>query len=147
MLRRLFTLLSALSLLLCVATAVLWVRSYWVCDSVGWLQRHDRFELAHAGLLSEAGALEIDTVALRLPVGFQDVPAEWKSQNTDWRSEPADPSPLWRENLLPRSHVESGLAHGAIPVEWRSIRIPYWLVGVILFSLLNEPNVMYPFVS
>ena len=34
MARRLFTLLSALSLLLCVATAVLWVRSYWRVD--GW---------------------------------------------------------------------------------------------------------------
>jgi rRNA maturation protein Nop10 len=32
MLRRLFTVLSALSLLLCVAVAVLWVRSYWVED-------------------------------------------------------------------------------------------------------------------
>ena len=36
MLRRLFTLLSALSLLLCVAAVVLWVRSYWLCDFVGW---------------------------------------------------------------------------------------------------------------
>jgi hypothetical protein len=33
MARRLFTLLSALSLLLCVATAALWVRSYFVSDS------------------------------------------------------------------------------------------------------------------
>src|SRR4051812_5397499 len=32
MLRRLFTILSALSLLLCVATAALWVRSYWIAD-------------------------------------------------------------------------------------------------------------------
>ena len=32
MLRRLTTLLSALSLLLCVATAVVWVRSYWRMD-------------------------------------------------------------------------------------------------------------------
>jgi hypothetical protein len=32
MLRRLFTVLSALSLLLCVAAAVLWVRSYWMSD-------------------------------------------------------------------------------------------------------------------
>ena len=34
MLRRLFTLLSALSLLLCVASAVLWVRTYYVADQV-----------------------------------------------------------------------------------------------------------------
>jgi len=33
MLRRVFTLLSALSLLLCVASAALWVRSYWIGDS------------------------------------------------------------------------------------------------------------------
>ena len=32
MLRRLFTVLSALSLLLCVAVVVLWVRSYWRWD-------------------------------------------------------------------------------------------------------------------
>jgi hypothetical protein len=33
MIRRLFTVASALSLLLCVTAAVLWVRSYWVEDS------------------------------------------------------------------------------------------------------------------
>ncbi len=32
--RRLFNILSAMSLLLCVALMVLWVRSYWVCDAV-----------------------------------------------------------------------------------------------------------------
>jgi hypothetical protein len=35
MLRRLFTLTSALSLLLCAAAVVLWARSYWVLDAVG----------------------------------------------------------------------------------------------------------------
>ena len=34
MLRRLFTALSALSVLLCVAVCVLWVRSYWVGEAV-----------------------------------------------------------------------------------------------------------------
>ena len=38
MLRRLFTVLSALSLLLCVAVIVLWVRSYWRWDHVS---RHE----------------------------------------------------------------------------------------------------------
>jgi hypothetical protein len=36
--RRLFTIVSALSLLLCVVTVVFWVRSYWSCDIV---QRQD----------------------------------------------------------------------------------------------------------
>lgn len=36
MIRRMFTLVTALSLLICVSTAVLWVRSYWVSDSVGF---------------------------------------------------------------------------------------------------------------
>ena len=34
--RRLFTALSVLSLLLCVATLALWVRSYRIGDAVGW---------------------------------------------------------------------------------------------------------------
>jgi hypothetical protein len=34
--RRLLNLLTALSLLLCVAACVLWVRSYWHCDSIAW---------------------------------------------------------------------------------------------------------------
>ena len=33
--RRLFTLASALSFVLCTATLVLWVRSYLACDEVG----------------------------------------------------------------------------------------------------------------
>jgi hypothetical protein len=33
MTRRPFTLLSAVSLLLCVATCVLWIRSYWVGEA------------------------------------------------------------------------------------------------------------------
>jgi hypothetical protein len=47
MLRRLFTLASALSLLLCVATAALWVRSYRVADGASW-QEHGRNYSFHA---------------------------------------------------------------------------------------------------
>jgi hypothetical protein len=36
MLRRLFRFLSALSLLLCAAVVLLWVRSYWVADGCSW---------------------------------------------------------------------------------------------------------------
>lgn len=38
--RRLFALLSALSLLLCIATAVLWARSYSTSDSLVWIAPH-----------------------------------------------------------------------------------------------------------
>jgi hypothetical protein len=38
MTRRLLNLLTALSLLLCVAVVALWVRSYWRSDSVGWCE-------------------------------------------------------------------------------------------------------------
>ena len=34
--RKLFTLLSALSLLLCLTAAALWVRSYWTGDGFTW---------------------------------------------------------------------------------------------------------------
>jgi hypothetical protein len=57
--RRLFTLASAVSLLLCVATAVLWVRSYFYCDEVEWFHG---YQLLGAG--SNLGKLSIlwDTV-------------------------------------------------------------------------------------
>jgi hypothetical protein len=45
MLRRLFTLLSALSLLLCAAAVVLWVRSYRLADGVPVLMRGDGWRL------------------------------------------------------------------------------------------------------
>ena len=34
--RHLFTIISALSLLLCAAVCVVWVRSYWCADSIKW---------------------------------------------------------------------------------------------------------------
>ena len=108
-------------------------------DSVAWLQRHDRFELAHAALFSEAGALEIDTVAIKFPGGLPDDPAERMGDifQTGWGSEPAEGNERWRENLLPRSEVNSGSlkGHGVIPAEWRSLRIPYWLVGLTTLIL------------
>jgi hypothetical protein len=55
MIRRLFTLLSALSLVICVATCVLWVRGHFVEDSLAW-RRSD----AHSLLRSSPGHLILD---------------------------------------------------------------------------------------
>src|SRR6185437_10809763 len=38
--RHLFSILCALSLVLCVATCVMWVRSYYVQDTFGWYINH-----------------------------------------------------------------------------------------------------------
>src|SRR5215213_641189 len=49
MVRRLFTLLSALSLLLFVAAVVLWVRSYRATDAVEFQRRDGRWQVASHG--------------------------------------------------------------------------------------------------
>ena len=38
--RKLLSIAAAFSLLLCTATLALWVRSYWICDSLEWVSRH-----------------------------------------------------------------------------------------------------------
>jgi hypothetical protein len=48
MIRRLFTTVSALSLLMLVAIAALWVRCYWIRDTFEWLrQRNHNYTLVH----------------------------------------------------------------------------------------------------
>ena len=44
MIRRLFTIFSAFSLLLCLAATALWVRSYWHTDAIG-IQRWHQYVL------------------------------------------------------------------------------------------------------
>jgi hypothetical protein len=72
MTRRLFTILSALSLLLCVAVCVLWVRSYWVGDdfvvrnpiddgAISW-QRVTDIRLGRGGIQVERVKLRVYTV-------------------------------------------------------------------------------------
>ncbi|HEX8914100.1 MAG TPA: hypothetical protein VF796_17255 [Humisphaera sp.] len=61
MLRRLFTLLSAASLLLCVGTCALWVRSYWLIDSLSQTYTDGRGGFLGWGTLSShAGTIELD---------------------------------------------------------------------------------------
>jgi hypothetical protein len=67
MLRRLFTVLSALSLLLCAATVALWVRSYRVKQVAEFQRRDGRWEVAsHAGRIrldnSPQRRMELDQV-------------------------------------------------------------------------------------
>jgi hypothetical protein len=69
--RRLFTLLSAFSLLLCLATAVLWARSYWAHDLVQhfrhtfnnltWVQESYQYDSSNGGLSLNWGYSEFAT--------------------------------------------------------------------------------------
>jgi hypothetical protein len=79
--RRLFTVLSALSLVLCAATVVLWVRSYWRSDFVGW-SGPSRV----AGSLSVQGMIRVDHATY---------PAPWQG---------------WRMQSSPRSDLPGGLS-------------------------------------
>jgi hypothetical protein len=73
MIRRLFTILSVLSLLVCVATCVLWVRSYWVQDC-GWAA-----EPGPAAAAVSCGGGTLTVV----------VAGRWPSAAARWRWEPA----------------------------------------------------------
>ena len=72
MIRRLFTILSILSLLLCVAMAGMWVRSYWIMEDIGWERP--------AAVIAVAGSrgqvlfyrdIETPPGAAARPLGFQ----------------------------------------------------------------------------
>jgi len=57
LIRRLLNLLTALSLLLCVAACVLWVRSYFGHEAVGWFYRHTH-AVRHGGYREEKRVVE-----------------------------------------------------------------------------------------
>jgi hypothetical protein len=90
MLRRLFTVLSALSLLLCVATAVLWVRSYQVGDSV-FLSGGERIVIVS----SASGRLSI---SLYTVPGRKARRATWDTRRAsrDFRARDLHPLPFFR---------------------------------------------------
>jgi hypothetical protein len=74
--RHLFTLCSALSLLLCVAVCVLWVRSYRVQDFLWWEDC-----TAHGGGASTIQSLDVQSSCGVLFVGPHH--AEWRFQDHD----------------------------------------------------------------
>lgn len=80
---RLITILSALALLLCVAMAVLWVRSYWV--QILWSYRGESGETYF--VRSNDGCLEVmaTTGITALPwTGFHEFPADDSSNGFRW---------------------------------------------------------------
>jgi hypothetical protein len=72
--RRLFTVCSAVSLLLCVATVVLWVRSYWVGEAM--YREGPSYRLA---VLSSKG--QCSAFRTTYPASAANGPARWRYSN------------------------------------------------------------------
>jgi hypothetical protein len=92
MIRRLLTIAAALSLSLCVATIVLWVRSYVAADSIRWnlpphggvsfLSSTGRFTLAmYAGVEGMVGGFQHLSQS---PFDFDDQTARWFLSYHNW---------------------------------------------------------------
>ena len=93
--RRLLNLLTALSLLMFVAVCVLWVRSYWVSQFVGWSDA-SRF----VGVLSMGGLVRLEHATY---------PAESRGWSRVFYPTPGGPG-LWGEARARDHHGGSGRA-------------------------------------
>jgi hypothetical protein len=128
--RRLFTILSALSLLLFVAVVVLWVRSYWYY---------------------EGGPVVLVATSFRLESGSGTLVTCWRVDdnprsvpNGRWKVVPMSKMPGGKFGLPPQSSGALGFRYWAYdlpiegwakPMEGRQLFVPYW-AAVLLFALL-----------
>lgn len=118
--RRTFTILSALSLALCMTTAGLWVRSYWVADN---LQSYSNLRLVGAG--SVQGRLTFGMLRFRkTPVGTV----------ARWLPLPLGPGvfvyvPGWKYFGFGVRDASYGLGHST------TVFIPHWFVLVMSIAL------------
>jgi hypothetical protein len=144
MIRRLFTILSGLSLLLCMATVVLWVRSYERLELLGALGRHHWH-----GLATERGSIWVFWRLDPLPAPVSTWQYYYLNANGDGSGIPdlawvaptvvttrtgpdgalgfaayhetlVDQMPLYITNLTPRY---------APPERWRIFQFPFWFVA------------------
>ena len=126
--RRLFTLCSLLSLVLCVAVCALWVRSYWVADVVFPVTPSD-------GPAGDEASLRIVSSHGRL-VERRECTYSWNvDAPPDWvpRTRPAPTRRTWA-NLLGfgldyRWETRTPFS-GPVTTVWRDVWVPYWPVAL-----------------
>ena len=124
--RHLFTILSALSLLLCVGTCVLWVRSYSVWDEVVWDARN-----TYGSTLSIASLRGRVNLSLTREDGRQASKSTWMHQS---RSADDGLPPRW----LPLLRFAHHSTRFGTPV-WKSlwaVDVPYWALCAVFGSSL-----------
>jgi hypothetical protein len=124
LLRILLNAATVLSLVLCVATVAMCVRSYWIEDaallpSQNWWHRYS--------LASYLGTIEIFRETLRPP---SDAP-RWSSDRLDG----AASSELRRELRQETAFLSFGYRTTGVRQQMLIVHVPYWSVGVILALL------------
>jgi hypothetical protein len=138
MTRRRLNLLTALSLLAFVGLAVLWVRSYFVLDTVRWVHAHGPMVTGWTDVYSSAGAIGAGRMTLSfgsaMPQPVQDWFARQQSGSTGWRRAPVRVRGQWAENLLPR-RMSIARAHPAFGSRQEFVQVPYWLVTLFTLPL------------
>jgi hypothetical protein len=125
MIRRLFTLVAAVSLVLCLTTAVLWVRSYW---RVEWYVWH----WGDAPTVNEAGYS-----SGRLY--FLSSEAEFSAMHTVSGSEAVDRSRWSLRDFSFGPHEYRALGFELWPGTYPMVYVPFWFVflavGLLVLSL------------
>lgn len=77
MIRRLFTIASAFSVILCLAITILWVRSYWISDQLiwdSWVNLPNASLDKMFGVNSGAGGINIGQTVWHYPANTQRIP-------------------------------------------------------------------------
>lgn len=132
MLRRLFTLMSAASLVLCVATSVLWVRSYWLSDQYvvhPSTSRQFQVESRYGTIWLRTGSLTYSPTPIAFgyhgPSGYVCVPVEDNDRAVGtaglgflYRSETASYG-TFRAAAVPHWFACAMLAVASAPAVWR----------------------------
>ena len=121
--RRLFTLVSALSLLLCISTAVLWVRSYHVADAFTWSRWEASAGYSGTGVLSEHGRLLWND--MRLPRKGQppdDLGLSWTREQPRPYLPSASAGPAWERAGFRWSWLQDDV----IGLRGRAGSAPHW---------------------
>jgi hypothetical protein len=125
--RYLLNLLTALSLLLCVAVAALWVRSYSVSDGIRWGRMDSPTTIVWWDVYSAGGTAGVGRSTFMFP---RELPAdeieEWSRQGVRVLSFRTTPSTTVLANLIV-GWIEDGFTDRR-RVESTTLQVPYWML-------------------
>jgi hypothetical protein len=127
--RVMLNVLTAVSLAVCVAACVMWVRSFIVSDHWSWVHDDSARDVGEFGVglaTSDAGAVRFALSELTLFQGPVDPDyARSVGVSGSWSKRPPHRE-TWRENLTPWVAWERTAADASA----RALRLPYWLIVI-----------------